>query len=893
MKIEPEKALYLEWKDTSNWELSIKPIQLQKSHFEGHWAAYRLGQEQLLARLTRRHRLTIAVNLAWGIVQYGDTPWLDGNWSLKDVFLFRRPQDSATTIGKHLFVCRKASTTEVEEPHHQIESSQTSSIRNQALFRLGVVLIELWHGRSIDEISVSNLGPVIQNESDPNAKTVSEYVKLRLSARYLYEDAGPEYADAVHRCLRCDFTPEQTNLDDEEFRYAVIQGVVAPLEQTLGYMNGNYLDDSDFFNIGSALDGFTPALSSTVSGITDGSMARLEPNKPPALPEVSQRTASELPPTFYEVTTGPSETASEFSEGLPSSIGSHISQSSFGDVPGLEDVREPACRALAMAFWQDTELQSLYRDVSKTCSVDAFAKSHDVILCKLFEYVLTEDSTKSQSRTGFYLQQESQRQQVTAAILQLLGPEDRRRTLQLPKNPVSDGFILDRFFQSEPSRDPAFVKQAQGPMGDTNFGKEVNFLNKEELASNIDFFAASPASSIMKSTLRCLRNPETAISEALQDGKINTLETILVADFNGVAVGEFSWLKELDAAGYTPDEIAQLLMEDASDSPWIYSQPSDQNLKAVSQYCDPSFHVASCIHDVSLRSKNHGKVSSNLVTVPNNVFPLIQELCGIAGVVPHSRDKTTWNGAVAFSEDNSVAAVTYTIVDTDESVSTLLERSRVTLKSVVVAAQILQEANGCCDAFSVLCHVQRGESSLTETRKAVELRTIKFALVLQLLEELSQAEIRYDNLKAAALGVIAGIDQAVLQHGETMVCDNVVHVVSLAAQFVSLGFLAYSQAHVGPIQSFLLDTAQRKISLLGTCGLDTGSPWISGELTKLSCIGHMLRSPVFVFTIRQGIDEETVDVTGQKFDVLASAEDILGKKSEHPKLISFLLIWSG
>lgn len=49
---------------------------------------------------------------------------------------------------------------------------------------------------------------------------------------------GDRYADAVRRCIRCAFDTRKIDLEDGQFRGAVYEGVVAPLEENLRDFTG-------------------------------------------------------------------------------------------------------------------------------------------------------------------------------------------------------------------------------------------------------------------------------------------------------------------------------------------------------------------------------------------------------------------------------------------------------------------------------------------------------------------------------------------------------------------------------------------------------------------------------------------------------------------------------
>ncbi|KAB8219919.1 hypothetical protein BDV33DRAFT_173131 [Aspergillus novoparasiticus] len=74
-------------------------------------------------------------------------------------------------------------------------------------------------------------------------------------------------------------------------------------------------------------------------------------------------------------------------------------------------------------------------------------------------------------------------------------------------------------------------------------------------------------------------------------------------------------------------------------------------------------------------------------------------------------------------------------------------------------------------------------------------------------------------------------------------------------QLISLGFLSYNQAHVGPIQPFFLATPQRII--------------------LLTCIWDMVRGPVLTFKIDQLPTDAPYHQDERRFGLLATTEDLL------------------
>jgi hypothetical protein len=176
--------------------------------------------------LTQYDKFRVAVDLASSVLQLYKTPWLDEEWSDNDVYFVHRPGVPLSTLYEHLFVYRRISSP----PSMQNSSAKRTVgrvIRNQTLFTLGILLIELLYGTSIEEL---------QSPRDVDCENTPGVVWCtaeRLVDEEIEFQGGPLYLDAVRRCIRCDFNRKESNLEDEAFQQAVFDGVVTPLEKTL------------------------------------------------------------------------------------------------------------------------------------------------------------------------------------------------------------------------------------------------------------------------------------------------------------------------------------------------------------------------------------------------------------------------------------------------------------------------------------------------------------------------------------------------------------------------------------------------------------------------------------------------------------------------------------
>jgi hypothetical protein len=200
------------------------------------WSAYTLRQvitqQAGFGRpLTQRDTYKVAVELALSVLQFYQTPWLSDNWSGSDVYFVHRTGTPLASVYHHPFVYRKLS--HAADPGIVSQSPARRVIRNETLFTLGILLIELLYRKPMQELQEP------QDRDCEGTPGVIWCTAERLIENEEIADRGGEpYADAVRRCIRCDFNSRNTSLCDQNFQRAVYDGVVAPLEATLQHFNG-------------------------------------------------------------------------------------------------------------------------------------------------------------------------------------------------------------------------------------------------------------------------------------------------------------------------------------------------------------------------------------------------------------------------------------------------------------------------------------------------------------------------------------------------------------------------------------------------------------------------------------------------------------------------------
>ncbi|PVH92905.1 hypothetical protein DM02DRAFT_698019 [Periconia macrospinosa] len=344
---------------------------------------------------------------------------------------------------------------------------------------------------------------------------------------------------------------------------------------------------------------------------------------------------------------------------------------------------------------------------------------------------------------------------------------------------------------------------------------------------------------------------------------------------------QYMWTVELLDIGYTDGQIVDLLFETVLDSPWIYFQPTATQYTAI----DENHHLDGCIHQLHAPLShcfNGATVKSSQIDQEVLVRRHIEELCGLGGITP-SRETSSWNGSIQFEEQNSVAFISYAYkIPITNTIGDVISHLIRVVEKFITAARTVQNAGFCCNSFTVL---RRCSIDKHGTASQVKLVCLKFSLAMAVLECLTTLETLHGGgadldselkcLLNASYNILVpiGFVQNLSKSG-TDLLQHVFHIASLAIQYLCIGFLSYSQAHIGHIQPFFLDTTLQQIMLLGMSTSTESNAYLQGYLVRLTCLDGMIQNPVFVFC-EMGSESSQFTQTNERFDVSASLEDVL------------------
>ncbi|KAG9758549.1 purine and uridine phosphorylase, partial [Aureobasidium melanogenum] len=333
----------------------------------------------------------------------------------------------------------------------------------------------------------------------------------------------------------------------------------------------------------------------------------------------------------------------------------------------------------------------------------------------------------------------------------------------------------------------------------------------------------------------------------------------------------FEWLKEPLAMGLTPIEIIDLILEERNEAPWIrYELPTFEGGKLGAE-----FHRQNCVHDSDFRNASQDQQQRGLMR--ETIDRTVAEMCGLGGVVPLLRARSSWGGIVSFSD--TIAKVIFRDTDATEvlvsdagEVKQLAQRSLDALGRVTMLVAWLQSNDLICDSFVILKH--------EADNGYIEAVNIPFRLVAELethLQRFINSQGERDTFESEAsvlktsmtlLELFCHVHPRFNAEDSRDIVSYTIDVCAVAVQAICIGLLAFSQAHLGELHPFFLMHTVSHVWLCGTGGKLSTQMSLSLQLRELSCLGDMLASPVMVFSHGK---QQTAD---KRLNLLTSLENL-------------------
>ncbi|KKY28411.1 hypothetical protein UCRPC4_g00578 [Phaeomoniella chlamydospora] len=178
--------------------------------------------------LDRRDRLRIAAALAISLLKF-EGSWLKSDWRSEDIFFMQDDlqnhsiEDTETPFPYLSWHIPKETLADLSNATVGLSlNDKAGIIDNKPLFCLGLALIELCFGKSLEDLRKQE--DVVQG----NDFLTAYQTATRLISK-VYGENGPDYRDVVRCCIKCPYNVSNPSLDNEEFQKIVLETIVLPL----------------------------------------------------------------------------------------------------------------------------------------------------------------------------------------------------------------------------------------------------------------------------------------------------------------------------------------------------------------------------------------------------------------------------------------------------------------------------------------------------------------------------------------------------------------------------------------------------------------------------------------------------------------------------------------
>lgn len=487
------------------------------------------------------------------------------------------------------------------------------------------------------------------------------------------------------------------------------------------------------------------------------------------------------------------------------------------------------CRRIAEALTDDKELVQLYALglQSLQSDVDRFTRRIKSLLRHLLLEQVAPGNDAQQTTISYLLEERS----VLATIAAQISDISIRKELTLGEvwNPLAE------YGGSELHLDLSFWTSDQG--------------NREVRIDDLGWLNSGPHYETYKDSVRRFAHNQPQVCEEFQAVLFSGQErsqspsnkqkaTRILAEHKTAATWrDYKWINELFNLNFGPEEIAVLLLADKAESPWIYYDPvvmSETDLVA-------GFHQQGCAHGMESTMDGISRHENMPQFNPKAVDRLVAEMCGLAGIVPFTTGPPTWNGKAHFTTVSSgiVATVTYGL-----NLQHSLPRCLDALSRIIILASWLQVNGLIRDKFTFL--TQSGKDEVEAVSMPLTLLIDFHAVLNRVTQGTDPVEAVSKVLQTVLTLIFRDLDiDDELNEGYR---NNIIDGCALAVQAICVGVAGFSSGHLDEWHPFFMEFGLTEVHFHGAGGPFHRKRRFAMRLTRLSCIGDMLETPVRVFS---------------------------------------------
>ncbi|KAK6351998.1 hypothetical protein TWF718_005147 [Orbilia javanica] len=222
---------YLGFLESQKWKHHVYCSNTTKSSshtdvysLENILYSIRVGNAWRSGVFTPRERALLALNMAYAVLQFHSTSWLQEDWGIKDVFV--REENPRIPQITTMYLSRKFDNLTTVPARRNMPW-----IRNGMIYSLGLALLEIIYCQPISAmIQQANYGfGVSPTDLATEFAVAGELAKdLSLERRGM---VSASFAAVTRICLWCDFQDPTNDLSDPKFRQRFYAMVIEPLAE--------------------------------------------------------------------------------------------------------------------------------------------------------------------------------------------------------------------------------------------------------------------------------------------------------------------------------------------------------------------------------------------------------------------------------------------------------------------------------------------------------------------------------------------------------------------------------------------------------------------------------------------------------------------------------------
>ena len=236
-----------------------------------------------------------------------------------------------------------------------------------------------------------------------------------------------------------------------------------------------------------------------------------------------------------------------------------------------------AINSIIDAFVQDSELESLYEEARVKINYQRLIRNHERFLRMLYSDIGPYFTMGKEREAIKLLRSPRQRVAMTRKICERYGPHPKHGNAMSKKTPD----LFDKSsWQMEPIPPPNDETQSTDSGGgdesihdDEN--NDMNSWSQAEMRRLIDTLTTGEPFQRFKNNFRRFIHPPKSLEEAITTGDSRPVQNFLNKLLKQGPHSEKTWLRDFCDTGYTPNQVANLLVGNLDEAPWKYVRQRD------------------------------------------------------------------------------------------------------------------------------------------------------------------------------------------------------------------------------------------------------------------------------------------------------------------------------